>query len=386
MRLSITTPRLCVQKSYDMRTRCTTLLIFFSTLVFAQAPANIIKENIVPNPGFEKFASPAIGWFYKGAHYTTVMKYWNAPTGASPDIFGPKVRVPNQWAEKGFGDQAAHGGNNMSGITVFGCENGKPHCREYIQIQLKEPLVPNQEYYAEFWVSHLPRSLRVNNLGMYFSTKKINTRTTETLEVAPQVVATEIVEVNGQQWTRISGNFKATKEAEHLTIGNFFSDAATKIKEVHINNLPYAYYYIDDVLVVKRDPIIPVPVKENDLRCIEIKKGETVQLRNIFFDTAKSDLLPRSYVELKKLLELMQKHPNMKIEIRGHTDNIGSQDYNLNLSTKRAAAVVAYLNKFGVAPERTTYKGFGSQRPIADNYTDVGRQLNRRVEFLVLEE
>lgn len=369
-----------------MRTRYTILFLFFASCILAQAPASIVKENIVPNPSFEQFASPAIGWFYKGDHYTTVMKYWNAPTGASPDIFGPEVRVPSQWAEKGFGTQKARGGDNMSGITVFGCENGKPHCREYIQIQLKEPLVPNQAYYAEFWVSHLPRSLRINNLGMYFSPRQVNTRTTDILEVEPQVVSTQVVHANGQEWVRVAGSFKASTEAEHLTIGNFFPDAETESLAVHPNSLPYAYYYIDDVLVIKKDPIIAVPVKPGDLCCIEVKKGETVQLRNIFFDTAKSDLLPRSYVELKKLLELMQKHPNMKIEIRGHTDNIGSEAYNLNLSTERAAAVVAYLNKFGIAPERTTYKGFGSQRPIADNFTDTGRQLNRRVEFLVLEE
>jgi len=134
--------------------------------IHSQAPTGVVQENIIPNPSFEKYASTPIGWFYKGKHFTSVMKYWNAPTGASPDIFGPKVRVPAQWAEKGFGEQGAHSGVSMSGITAYGCENGKPHCREYIQIQLKEPLVPGQQYYAEFWVSHLPRSLRINNLGM----------------------------------------------------------------------------------------------------------------------------------------------------------------------------------------------------------------------------
>ena len=354
--------------------------------IYSQAPAGVVQENIIPNPSFEKYASPPIGWFYKGKHFTSVMKYWNAPTGASPDIFGPKVRVPAQWAEKGFGEQEAHSGVSMSGITAYGCENGKPHCREYIQIQLKEPLVAGQQYYAEFWVSHLPRSLRINNLGMYFSDKAIGEITATPLKQNPQVMTEVIIDQRNNSWIRISGSFRAEMEAEHVTIGNFFSDEETKTREVHSNSLPYAYYYIDDVLVVKQEPIINVPVKENDLCCIEVVKGETIQLKNIFFDTAENELLPRSYVELKKLLELMQKRPNMKIEIRGHTDNIGDQEYNLSLSTRRAAAVVSYLNKYGIHPDRTKFKGFGSQRPIADNYTESGRQLNRRVEFLVLEE
>jgi len=362
------------------------LLNCISLSLFAQAPAGVIRENIVPNAGFEKYDAAPIGWFYKGAHFTSVMKYWNAPTGASPDIFGPRVRVPNQWAEKGFGDQKARSGESMSGITAYGCENGKPHCREYIQIQLKEPLVPGQVYYAEFWASHLPRSLRINNLGMYFSEKAIGEITATPLEFTPQVTTEAILDQRGNQWIRVSGTFKADKRCEHLTVGNFFSDAATQTRSVHLESLPYAYYYIDDVMVIKQDPIIDLPIPEDDLCCITVEEGETVQLKDIFFDTADSDLLPRSFVELKKLLALMTRYSNMKIEIRGHTDNIGTEDYNLSLSTRRAAAVVAYLNKFGIHPDRTTYKGFGSQRPIADNFSTAGRQMNRRVEFLVLEK
>jgi len=88
--------------------------------IYSQAPAGVVRENIIPNASFEKYASTPIGWFYKGQHFTTVMKYWKAPTGASPDIFGPKVRVPAQWAEKGFGKQGAHSGVSMSGITAYG--------------------------------------------------------------------------------------------------------------------------------------------------------------------------------------------------------------------------------------------------------------------------
>ena len=127
-----------------------------------QKTADSSAPNLVPNPGFELFKVQPIGWFYKGSHFGDVVKYWQSATTASPDAYSPKTRVPDSWAEKGFGLARAHGGKNMAGITVYGCVHGKPHCREYIEIQLSEPLVAGQDYWAEMWVSHLPQSLRTN--------------------------------------------------------------------------------------------------------------------------------------------------------------------------------------------------------------------------------
>ena len=363
-------------------------ILFFLSCgqLFAQSTAEAFSNNIVPNPGFEMYASTPIGWFYKGKHFTSVMKYWNSATAASPDVFGPKVRVPAHWASKGFGEHKAYNGSSMAGLTAYGCENGKPHCREYIQIQLTEPLVPNQDYYAEFWVNHLDRSLRINSLGMYFSKDEIKVGVDIPLELMPQVVAENVVSTNGNNWQRISGEFKAEEASEFLIIGNFCPDSMTIAKVVNPNSLKYAYYYIDDVKVKKIEPIIAVPVEEDDLSRIEIKKGNVVHLKNIFFDTDKAELLPRSFVELKKLLKLMKGNPTMKIEISGHTDSTGDFDYNFSLSHKRAKAVVDYLNDQGIQYSRTIAKGFGSSRPIATNESDEGRQLNRRVEMLIVDE
>ena len=67
-------------------------------------------DNLVPNPGFEIFDGFPIGWYYKGSDFDAVMKYWTSPTTASPDAYGPRVRVPTSWAEKGFGKQTPHSG------------------------------------------------------------------------------------------------------------------------------------------------------------------------------------------------------------------------------------------------------------------------------------
>ncbi|MEL6923614.1 MAG: OmpA family protein [Bacteroidota bacterium] len=363
----------------------TILLFSLSCSLLAQSAPKGAQPNIVPNPGFEKFSATPIGWFYKGRHFTEVMKYWSSPTAASPDVFGPRVRVPEQWSVKGFGQHRAHGGSSMVGITVYGCEHGKPHCREYLQIQLGEPLVVGQLYYVEFYVSSLPRSLLINNIGMAFAKQKVDELIDVQLELKPMVNADHILTGQSGAWTKISGTFEATEESEYLLIGNFFSDQSTKVRESRSDHLNYAYYYIDDILVRKKEPIIDVPVREDDLTKVHIERGKVIQLRNIFFDSDKAELLPRSYIELNKLVQLMQRNPNMVIEVAGHTDSVGDHLYNISLSQNRARAVATYLIRHGIDPKRTHYKGFGSTSPIASNDTEAGRQMNRRVEFLVIQ-
>lgn len=363
------------------------LLVFLLPFcVAAQTSTVPAQKNIIPNPSFEEYSGPPIGWFYNGNHYTSVMKYWSAATVTSPDVFGPKVRVPAHWAEKGFGEQSPRTGDSMSGITSYGCDEGKPHCREYIQIQMSEPLVIGQRYYVEMWVSHLPRSLQINNLGFYFSEKRISEITDKELGLVPQYSTEKIVEVDNGEWVRIAGRFIAATEAEFLVIGNFFPDSLTKHKANCEDNLPYSYYYIDDVLVKKVPPILPIPVKEDDLTKMELEEGMLVTLQNIHFEFDKWDLHPRSYVELKKLLQIMRANPGMVIELRGHTDDKGEDEYNYELSERRAQAVVKYLEKHGIGEHRTRHRGFGSSQPIAPNDTPEGRHENRRVEFLIIQK
>lgn len=368
-----------------MKHLCTFYCIaLFNVLLNGQSITPAETPNIVPNPSFENYSAPPIGWFYTGRHFTNVVKYWSAATAASPDIFGPRVRVPLHWQEKDFGAQQPQSGESMVGITVYGCEEGKPHCREYLQIQLHEPLVVGQNYYAEFWTSHLPRSLQINNLGMHFSTSRIERQTDELLHFTPQIKAEEVIVACDMNWVKIAGRFVAETEANYLIIGNFSADSLTQVRRECADHFKYAYYYIDDVLVKKEEPVLPVPLKEDDLSRVELAEGKVITLRNIFFETDKSELLPRSYTELNKLRQLMEDNPTMVIQINGHTDIRGDHEYNLDLSRRRARAVVDFLSSNGIKRDRTQFQGFGSTHPIATNDTDEGRQLNRRVEFVII--
>jgi outer membrane protein OmpA-like peptidoglycan-associated protein len=116
-----------------------------------------------------------------------------------------------------------------------------------------------------------------------------------------------------------------------------------------------------------------------------IEPGALVVLKNIFFDTKKSDLKPESIVELNKLVQLMNDNPQLKILISGHTDNVGKPQDNILLSNNRALAVIKYLLASGqIAKERLESKGWGAAKPVADNTTEEGRALNRRTELSVI--
>ena len=115
-----------------------------------------------------------------------------------------------------------------------------------------------------------------------------------------------------------------------------------------------------------------------------LKGGKAVVLNNIFFDFGKYDLLPESRPELERVAKIRMSNTE-KVEISGHTDSIGSDKYNKNLSQKRADAVKEFLVKEGCPADRLVTHGYGSERPIESNSTDEGRAKNRRVEMKFLK-
>ncbi len=117
----------------------------------------------------------------------------------------------------------------------------------------------------------------------------------------------------------------------------------------------------------------------DDIFAIEI--GETIQIRNIEFETGKADISAKSEAILNKVLEALNKNPNMQLEVSGHTDNVGSHDFNMELSNNRAKSVKDWLVNKGVSTSRLTAQGYGPDKPTKTNETPEGRRRNRRVEF-----
>jgi outer membrane protein OmpA-like peptidoglycan-associated protein len=127
---------------------------------------------------------------------------------------------------------------------------------------------------------------------------------------------------------------------------------------------------------------------KTDVQIISIeslkKTGRSIRIENIFFDFDRFELKETSYEALNLLFKFMTMNPEIKVEINAYTDNVGSDKYNQQLSEKRAGAVVEYLVQKGINSSRLILHGYGEEFPVADNDTEEGRALNRRVEFRIV--
>ncbi len=128
----------------------------------------------------------------------------------------------------------------------------------------------------------------------------------------------------------------------------------------------------------RKDPIVV------DIDLDEIKINARAVLNNIFFETDKYDLKEKSVTELQEVVRFLNANPTLRVEIGGHTDNVGSAPYNLQLSEKRAQSVANYLVQHGIDSARIVQKGYGAQQPVKPNDTEENRQANRRIEFKIL--
>lgn len=131
-----------------------------------------------------------------------------------------------------------------------------------------------------------------------------------------------------------------------------------------------------------QENLAPISV---DVLLDPIQAGASAVLNNIFFDLNKYELKEKSVTELDKVIRFLNENPTLRIEISGHTDNLGTAAYNLQLSLKRAQSVANYLTAHGVAGTRLTQKGYGAEKPLAPNDTEENRQINRRIEFRLIK-
>ena len=123
-----------------------------------------------------------------------------------------------------------------------------------------------------------------------------------------------------------------------------------------------------------------------DIYLQPIEVGLTVRLKNIYFDFDKTTLKSESYAELNKVVDFLKRNSSVEIEISGHTDSKGSDEYNINLSQGRSQSVVDYIISQGIDSYRLTAQGYGEGKPIDTNDSEAGRANNRRVEFTVLKK
>ncbi len=374
---------------------------------FAQAQETTVPDssrhiNLVYNGSFEEYRHcprqvDAVG-------VLTLVEGWYQPTRGSADYFNVcgsrECGVPSNK----LGQQLPHDGDGYCGIYC-----SKNDYREYLQTRLRRKLRSGDSIQLTFWASLSEESTgAVATLGGLFTKESISD-TVRTLFMAkereylsdeifqtiarpyvPQVVnPIDSTIVNTRGWQRISGIFVAQGGEQYITIGNFnLAEHSGYVDYDSLTRLlPGAYYYIDDITVECLN--CPPPVADDlnvDSTYLTVEQptfsvGCTFVLKDIFFEFDKSTILQQSYFELRSLISLLETYPNMRIEIRGHTDGKGSDSYNQRLSENRAKAVTDYLISKGISEKRLQYKGYGKTMPIDTNDTEEGRANNRRVEF-----
>jgi peptidoglycan-associated lipoprotein len=132
-------------------------------------------------------------------------------------------------------------------------------------------------------------------------------------------------------------------------------------------------------------PVKPADVEIATIKAAPVEENSKITLNNIFFDFDKSDLKEESFPELNRLADLIKEKATMQVEIAGHTDEIGTEEYNLGLSQRRARAVANYMVGRGVSKERIAIVFFGESQPIDKAHNKAAYSKNRRVEFKIVK-
>ena len=382
-----------------MKTVISVFILLFNLFVCLQA------QNLVPNPSFEEcYDFPS-----KQGEFELV-KGWFMPynRGNTPDYFHREAKEPDNYWE------FMKVPNNLNGYQEP--KSGYAYCgifvwpeTEIIGCKLIKELGKESFYKVIFHISLIENvNYAIDNIGCYFSDTKIryvskgafNKKIKEQkYKFIPQItssVGTPIIDT--ENWTKISGIFKAKGGEKYMYIGCFSSLSELKVKKIKRRSLGVSYYLIDDVSVVEVDSLgIPVKheMKTDTLVVVSdslnselenTKTGESIVLKNIQFEFNKSNLLSESFKTLDELSAYLELNKTIILEVSGHTDSIGSISKNLELSLERAKAVREYLIKRGIKQGRIKYKGYGNQQPIADNKTEEGRKINRRVEIKIIKK
>lgn len=354
--------------------------------------SNSFCQNLVPNSSFEELRDlpikllPINNFEFERRSGNKAFKrnlnYWFSGNNTTPDL---RILSEDYFknCKSKYGDcDLARTGKNAVGIITYMKNKDTESYREYLEIKLKESLKVGTKTYVELWIKSKKRSLLFsNNIGFYFSQSKVFAPILEPILVTPQVNHKLVIRRINNDWLKIEGDFFPEKPFNFLTIGNFYSNEETSIEENVESKyeVPKAYYIIDDIRVWQEGNELIELIDDK-----EISDGMKIELKNVEFDANSSTLRLNSYAELEKLVAFMITFEKVKIEIRGHTDNIGSNASNQTLSKERAKVIFDYLISNGTDKERISYKGFGESEPIFSNSTENGRRKNRRVEFVIL--
>ena len=272
---------------------------------------------------------------------------------------------------------------------------------EYLQNRLEKPLKKDSLYCFSMYVKLANQCAYTSNgLGIHFSKKPVSDLRS-VIDNQPDLLLNESYLPYKTKWMLLQCRYRAHGGEKYITIGSFMP--LHKIALTPVNGYSAeAYYIMDDVSLIpiadsamcrcNLDDVpasdvvydsVSEPITVSGIDTLTI--GDRFVLENVYFDVDKHDLLPESVVSLGKLYKILEAHPNMKVEIGGHTSSVGGFEHNMELSQNRAKSVKRFLVVQGIDHLRVKTEGYGPTEPIATNDTPEGRAKNRRVEIKILK-
>lgn len=360
-------------------------------------------QNMVKNPSLEQYRRVPTDLGQLDA-----LAYWSSANSATPDYFHKRVRnVDIDVPKNRMGIAEARTGKAYAGIYTYTSRYAKPNFREYLQVQLKQPMEKGATYCVKihvFLAHSSNRALRA--LGAMGSRLPVENEHEHFIETDwSPLIKNDRTYIDERAWMQLQGTYKAVGGERYLNIGNFAEDRKTDVAgAVAIDsfsnpNVDFAYYYIDDVCVTDLSSNLTCncgsfdyyDTQREEVIVLDIiverkpfKVGERHVLDDVKFEGNTAILLPESHKTLDDLVARLNMFPDVEIAILGHTHDRRSPEKNQEISNKRAMAVFNYLVSSGIDPARLTTRGFGQARPRVLNNSAQGRETNERIEYKVL--
>jgi OOP family OmpA-OmpF porin len=367
--------------------RLATSLCFFGVVLLGCTSFPGYAQNLVPNPGFEEYTTCPKEHLKFGE--TLSLPGWYSPTLGTPDYYNQCSQWQCKASENWAGISRDYSGKGYAGLIGF--MKNKDY-REYLGTELMQPLDSGAVYRVQFSFRLSSYSkISSGRLGLALTKQKVKIRHDAQLDLKPALFAmpdSGLVTQSGL-WQTVSADYVAEGGERFLIIGNFFSANEIPVYKILFNGnhepmlASASYFYIDDVIVqpqIQFEPNLPIALED------DIFKGDSVvTLRHVQFAYNSAVLNKASEPELQHLLRFLQTTPDAHIEIAGHTDDQGTDAYNLDLSRRRAEAVLLFLVGKGIDRNRLRAKGYGKAEPLIRQTDEGARSLNRRVEVRLLK-
>jgi outer membrane protein OmpA-like peptidoglycan-associated protein len=368
-------------------------ILVFLVLSFVTVSA---QNNLVPNPSFEKMISKP-----KKAGELDKAEGWISPTKGTAELFSASAKSDEVGSPKNLlGHQYPRSGDNYAGAILY--DKKTPDSREYMQVELTEPLEAGKIYCVEFYVNVSDLSKHsIDLIGAHLSKTRITAAHTQPLKEKPQILnkASRILE-DQNKWEIICGEYLATGGEKVLTIGNFHTDKDLKFgkmkkpKDVVGSQNEYAYYFVDDVSVIEQDDKYKcnchTKMFGNDKMNVVYKKTDSkidgvsektlgtedlIQSKQVMFANMKADIPDNALEDLKLIVRYLVENPEARLRVIGYADDAELRITN-DLDDQRSQKVSEFFIKNAIRADRiVTTKG----------KVEPGSTGNNKVKFKIIK-